>query len=327
MWTRRLNLSLLAALAASAAGLGIQAHAQPSYPQRPIRMVVPFPAGGGTDIVARAVAQRLATALDQPVVVDNRAGGGTLIGTEAVARAAPDGYTVLLTSSALAINPSLIAQLPYDTHKDLRPVAMVSRHPFVLLASPSVPASDVQQLVDYARRHPGQLSYASVGNGSSQHIEMEMFARAAGISIVHVPYRGSAPAVADLLGGQVQLMFNGISPTLQHIRAGKLKALAVDSEKRVALLGQVPTLAESGLPGLRFTTWSGLFVPAATPQPIVDRLLAEVGKITRSTQYIDQLAALGLEAGGPVGENYAAFVRQDIDDWRRMVKESGAKLD
>ena len=199
---------------------GTTAQTQSDYPQRPIRMVVPFPAGGGTDIVARAVAERLGAALGQPVIIDNRAGGGTVIGTNAVAKAEPDGYTVLLTSSAFTINPSLIGNLPYDTERDLLPVANASLHPFVLVAHSSLPVRNVQELISYAKKNPGKLSYASVGNGSSQHIEMEMFKRAADITAVHIPYRGSAPAVSDLLGGQVHLMFNGISPTLQHIRSG-----------------------------------------------------------------------------------------------------------
>jgi tripartite-type tricarboxylate transporter receptor subunit TctC len=307
--------------------VGTAALAQSDYPNRTIRMVVPFPAGGGTDIVARAVAEHLTAALGQPVVIENRGGGGTIIGTDAVAKAAPDGYTVLLTSSAFTINPSLVPNLPYDTEKDLLPIANASMHPFVLVANPSLPVNNLSELISYARKNPGKLSYASVGNGSSQHIEMEMLKQAAGLFIVHVPYRGSAPAVTDLLGGQVQLMFNGISPTLQHIRAGKLKALAVDSEKRVPLLKDVPTVAESGLPNLRFTTWSGLLVPARTPKPVVDRLTAEMQKITSSPEFREKLASMGLEAGGPTGAAYASFLKADMGDWARMVKQSNAKLD
>jgi hypothetical protein len=306
---------------------GTAALAQSDYPNRTIRMVVPFPAGGGTDIVARAVTEHLTVALGQPVVIENRGGGGTIIGTDAVAKAAPDGYTVLLTSSAFTINPSLVPNLPYDTEKDLLPIANASMHPFVLVANPSLPVNNLSELISYARKNPGKLSYASVGNGSSQHIEMEMLKQAAGLFIVHVPYRGSAPAVTDLLGGQVQLMFNGISPTLQHIRAGKLKALAVDSEKRVPLLKDVPTVAESGLPNLRFTTWSGLLVPARTPKPVVDRLTAEMQKITLSPEFREKLASMGLEAGGPTGAAYASFLKADMGDWARMVKQSNAKLD
>jgi tripartite-type tricarboxylate transporter receptor subunit TctC len=306
---------------------GTAALAQSDYPNRTIRMVVPFPAGGGTDIVARAVTEHLTVALGQPVVIENRGGGGTIIGTDAVAKAAPDGYTVLLTSSAFTINPSLVPNLPYDTEKDLLPIANASMHPFVLVANPSLPVNNLSELISYARKNPGKLSYASVGNGSSQHIEMEMLKQAAGLFIVHVPYRGSAPAVTDLLGGQVQLMFNGISPTLQHIRAGKLKALAVDSEKRVPLLKDVPTVAESGLPNLRFTTWSGLLVPARTPKPVVDRLTAEMQKITSSPEFREKLASMGLEAGGPTGAAYASFLKADMGDWARMVKQSNAKLD
>ena len=316
--------TLIAALGVLA---GTAAQAQADYPQRPIRMVVPFPAGGGTDIVARAVAERLGAALGQTVIIDNRAGGGTVIGTNFVAKAEPDGYTVLLTSSAFSINKSLVDNLPYDTERDFLPVANASLHPFVLVANSAMPARNVQELIAYAKKNPGKLSYASVGNGSSQHIEMEMFKRAAGITAIHIPYRGSAPAVSDLLGGQVHLMFNGISTTLQHIRSGKLKALAVDSQKRVPVLKDVPTLGESGLKDFKFTTWSGLLVPAATPSAIVKRLAAEMQKITDSADFRERLTSMGLEAGGPVLAEYGTFLKDDMANWSNMVKTSGAKLD
>ena len=316
--------TLIAALGVLA---GTAAQAQADYPQRPIRMVVPFPAGGGTDIVARAVAERLGAALGQTVIIDNRAGGGTVIGTSFVAKAEPDGYTVLLTSSAFSINKSLVDNLPYDTERDFLPVANASLHPFVLVANSAMPVRNVQELIAYAKKNPGKLSYASVGNGSSQHIEMEMFKRAAGITAIHIPYRGSAPAVSDLLGGQVHLMFNGISPTLQHIRSGKLKALAVDSQKRVPVLKDVPTLGESGLKDFKFTTWSGLLVPAATPSAIVKRLAAEMQKITDSADFRERLTSMGLEAGGPVLAEYGTFLKDDMANWSNMVKTSGAKLD
>jgi tripartite-type tricarboxylate transporter receptor subunit TctC len=318
----RLLLCACASLCAAGAALA------QDYPNRPIRVIVPYAAGGGTDIVARAVVERLQAALGQAVVIDNRSGAGTVIGTDAVAKSTPDGYTLLFTSSAFTINPTLVtAGLPYDTEKAFVPVANASFHPFVLVASPALKVKSVKGLIDYAKRNPGTLSYASVGNGSSQHIEMELFKHAAGIDMLHVPYRGSAPAVSDLLGGQVLLMFNGISPTLQHIRAGKLVALAVDSPRRVPLLKDVPTLVEAGLTNFRFTTWSGLLAPAGTPQPIVDRLATEMHKIVTSKDFIDKLAAMGLEAGGPAKAQYASFLREDELEWRKLVKESGARLE
>lgn len=319
---------LLAAVIASASTWPSLAQAQASaYPTHLIKLVVPFPPGGGTDIVGRVVAERLAEALGQAVVVDNRPGGGTTIGTALVANAPADGYTLLFTSSAFTVNPSLMPKVPYDIDKNFVPIANASFHPFVLLANPSLPVNTVQELITYAKANPDKLSYASVGNGSGQHIEMEMMKRALGINAVHIPYQGSAPAVTDLLGGQVQLMWNGISPTLGYIKSGRLKALAVDSDQRVPVLANVPTMAEAGVKGFKFVTWSGLMAPAGTPQPVVDRLTAEMQKITASKEFRERLAPLGLQAGGPAGAAYATFLHEDAVQWARYVKESGAKLD
>ncbi|MDB5795730.1 MAG: hypothetical protein JWR25_2109 [Noviherbaspirillum sp.] len=324
----RIPSVLNTALAAALLTLTGTASAQSAnWPSRPIHFIVPFPAGGGTDIVARAVADKLGTALGQPIVIENRGGAGTVIGTEAVAKAQPNGYTFLFTSSAFSVNPSLLPKLPYDTEKSFVPVGLASLHPFVLVAHPSLPATNVRELIDYAKKNPGKLNYASVGNGSSQHIEMEFFKRMAGVDIVHIPYKGSAPAVTDLLGGQVMLMFNGISPTLSYIRSGQMKVLAVDSEKRVPLLKDVPTVAESGIPGFTFTTWSGMLAPAETPRPIVARMASEMQKVVTSAEFRDKLGALGLDASSLSTEQYGAFLRSDMANWAKMVKESGAQPD
>jgi tripartite-type tricarboxylate transporter receptor subunit TctC len=302
------------------------AHAD-DWPSKPIRFIVPFPPGGGTDIVARAVADKLAAALGQPIVIENRAGAGTVIGTEAVAKSLANGYTFLFTSSAYSVNPSLQPKLPYDPVNAFAPIGLASLHPFVLVAHPSLPANNVPELIDYAKKNPGALNYASVGNGSSQHIEMEYFKRMAGIDIAHIPYKGSAPAVTDLLGGQVLLMFNGISPTLAYIRSGQLKVLATDSNRRVPLLKDVPTVTESGLPGFKFTTWSGLLAPAGTPRAIIARMATELQKVVTSAEFRDRMGGLGLEASALAPEQFAAFLRNDMATWAKFVKDSGAKLD
>jgi tripartite-type tricarboxylate transporter receptor subunit TctC len=322
--TRILKPAIVASLLAIA---GIApAHAD-DWPSKPIRFIVPFPPGGGTDIVARAAADKLGALLGQQIIIENRAGAGTIIGTEAAAKSSPDGYTFLFTSSAYSVNPSLQPKLPYDPEKSFAPIGLASLHPFVLVAHPSLPANNVRELIDYAKKNPGKLNYASVGNGSSQHIEMEYFKRMAGIDIAHIPYKGSAPAVTDLLGGQVLLMFNGISPTLAYIRSGQLKVLATDSERQVPLLKGVPTVAESGLPGFKFTTWSGLLAPAGTPRPIIARMASELQKVVTSTEFRDKMGGLGLEASSLAPDQFAAFLHNDMATWARYVRDSGAKLD
>jgi len=293
------------------------------YPSRPLRAVVPFPAGGGTDIVARIVLERMAKELGQPVIVENKAGGGTVIGTMAVAHAEADGYTVLFTSSAFSVNPYLLKDAPYDPIKSFAPVGSAAMHPFVLVASPSLPADNIQELVAYAKANPGKLNYASVGNGSSQHLGMELLKRMAGIDLVHIPYKGSSPAMVDLLGGQVSLMFNGISPTLGHIRAGKLKVLATDSATRVPLLPEVPTVAESGVPGFEITTWSGLLAPAGTPHDVVQKLGEVMQKVVNSPEVQKELTERGLIPTSMPPAQFAAFLKKDTEKWAELVKDAG----
>lgn len=318
-----LRLIRSACAAAFLAATAITAHA--AYPDRPIHFVVPFPAGGGTDIVARLVADKMASSLGQPIIVENKAGAGTIIGTEAVARAQPDGYTLLYTSSAFSVNPSLIKNIPYDPEKSFKPVGLAAFHPFVLLVNPKLPVHTIKELIDYAKKNPGKLNYASVGVGSSQHLAMELFKRMAGVDIQHIPYKGSAPAVTDLLGGQVMLMFNGISPTLGYIRSGKLRALATDSEKPVPLLGGVPTVSDSGLPGFKITTWSGLLAPAGTPQAVVEQLAAAMSKAVESPDFQSKLQSMGLQPAGMAPAQFAAFLREDVAEWAKLVKDSGAQ--
>ncbi len=312
---RRQTLALLAATATLPAFAA-------EYPDRPIRIVVPFPAGGGTDIVIRVIGPRLAAELRQPLVFDNRAGAATVIGTEAVASAAPDGYTLLFTSSAFTANASLMKKLPYDPLRDFTPIGSAALHPFVLLAHPSVPANNLQELLAYAKRNPGKLSYASVGPGSSQHLGMELLKRMAGVDIVHIPYKGSSPAMNDLLGGQVQLMFNGVSPTLSFIRSGRLKALATDSDHRVPLLPEVPTVAEAGVPGYKVTTWSGLLAPSGVPADVTRRLVAAWTKVMGIPEVQKDLTERGLVPHLLSPAAFGAFLKEDKDEWARLVRDA-----
>jgi tripartite-type tricarboxylate transporter receptor subunit TctC len=313
--SRRLAIAVLAALGS------VPAFAA-DYPDRPIRVVVPFPAGGGTDIVARVIGPHLSAELRQPIVFDNKAGAATVIGTEAVASATPDGYTLLFTSSAFTANASLMKKLPYDPLRSFTPIGSAALHPFVLVAHPSVPANNLKELIAYAKKNPGRLSYASVGAGSSQHLGMELLKRMAGISIVHIPYKGSAPAVTDLLGGQVHLMFNGISPTLQHIRSGKLKVFGTDSDRRVPLLPDVPTISEAGVRGYKITTWSGLLAPAAIPADVRARLTAAWAKVMALPEVQKDLAERGLVPHALAPAKFADLLKEDKDEWAKLVRES-----
>jgi len=309
--------SFLASLALSAASV------QAAYPEQPIRVVVPFPPGGGTDIVARSVLERVSGYLGQPVIVENKGGAGTQIGTVAVASAKADGYTLLFTSSAFSVTPSLRDNVNYDPLTSFQPIGMTALHPFVLVANAALPANSVAGLIAYAKKNPGKLNYASVGNGSSQHLGMELFKRMAGVDMLHVPYTGSAPAMTDLLGGQVLLMWNGISPTLGHIQSGKLKALATDSMQRVPLLEGVPTADESGLPGFHITTWSGLLAPAGVPEEARARLEAALTKTMADPKLRQQLSSLGLQPQSLGSAEFGEFLVKDVAQWRQLIKDAG----
>ena len=321
---RSLQRVLLGALVALAA---MCAFAQ-SYPNKPIRLVVPFPPGGTTDILARDVGQRLTEALGQPVVIDNRPGAAGNIGSEIVAKSTPDGYTLLMcTVSSPAINPSLYSKLPYDHIKDFAPVILVARVPNVLEVNPSVPVYTVTDLIKLAKEKPGQLNFASSGSGTSIHLSGELFKTMAGVNMVHVPYKGSAPAVTDLVGGQVQLMFDNLPSSLQQIKGGKLRAIAVTSAQRSPALPDIPTIAESGLPGFEATSWFGVLAPAGTPAAIVNRLNAEVDKWLQSDSGKAQLFEQGALPAGGTPEEFAAYIRAETEKWAKVVKVSGAKVD
>lgn len=299
------------------------------YPgNKPIKLVVPFPAGGGTDIFARVIGNKLAETLKWVVVVDNKPGAGGNIGIDAVAKSPPDGYTIGLgQTSNLAINPSLYAKLPYDPLKDLVPIVLVADAPLVLVVPANSPFKTVADVVAAAKKKPGDVTFGSPGNGTVAHLTGELFQMAAGVKFQHIPYKGSAQALTDLMGGQVQAYMSSIPTALSHIKGGKLRALAVTSPKRVPSLPDVPTIAEAGYKGFDANTWFGLVAPAGTPAPIVTKINAEVNRILKMPDVKEKFAA---EGGGPIGgssQEFAALLKSDYVKWGKVVKDSGAKLD
>ena len=320
-------LSVVAVIAGLAA-TGDALSQAPAYPTRPIRLVVPFPPGGATDILARDVAQKLTEAWGQSVVVDNRPGAGGNIGAELVAKAAPDGYTLLMgTVGTHAINASLYAKMPYDHIRDFAPVILVASVPNVLEVNPALPVNSVAELIAYAKANPGKLNFASSGNGTSIHLSGELFKVMAGVQMTHVPYKGSAPAVADLISGQVQLMFDNLPPSLPQIKAGKLRALAVTSSARAPALPDVPTVAEAGLPGFEASSWFGVLAPAGTPPAIVARLNAEIAKWLATPEAKERLSKQGADAAGGSPEDFVKHIAAETAKWSKVVKDSGAKID
>jgi tripartite-type tricarboxylate transporter receptor subunit TctC len=302
---------------------GAATHAQ-DYPSRPIKIIVPNPPGGGNDLAARLVAERLREKWGQPVVVDNRAGASGRIGAEIVAAAPPDGYTLLVTApAALVINKSLYAKLSYDPDA-FAPVSVIVAGPGVLVVHPSVAATGVQQLIALARAYPDRLTYASQGNGTIAHLAGALFQSMTGARIVHVPYKGSGPAVADLLGGQVSLMFSELAPALPHIRAGKLRALAVGSEKRNPILPEVPSLAET-LPGFTFSYWIGMVAPAGTPSAIANRLSAEIAEGLKQPEVAKRLLETNLDAIAGTPAEMAAFMKRESERWGNVIRVTGTR--
>jgi tripartite-type tricarboxylate transporter receptor subunit TctC len=304
-----------------------QAAAQ-SYPAKPVRMIVPFPAGGATDIVGRLIAQKLSESFGQQVIVDNRGGAGGTIGSDVAAKSPPDGYTMLLgTSSTHAVAPSLYSKLPYDPVKDFSPVTLAATATILLAVHPSVPARSVKELISLARRQPNALSFASSGNGGISHLVGEQFKSMASIEMLHVPYKGDTPALVDLVSGQVHLMFGTAVSFLPYVKAGRLIALAVTNPKRSPVVPTVPTVAESGLPGFEALQWFGVFVPAGTPKDIVSRLHGEIVKLLKHPDVRERLASLGAELVGNSPEQFASFQKADSAKWAKVVKESGAKIE
>ena len=316
---------LAGSLAILALGAAASAHA--AWPERPITMVVPFPPGGPTDLVARVLAKQLTDQLGQTVVVENKGGANGNIGMQYAAAAKPDGYTVLYNTSSIALSPNLYRSLAFDPVKDFAPVSSTAVIPLVLLVHPSVPAQDTRAFVQYAREHPGKLSYGSAGAGNVTHLGALLLLRSLEIDAVHVPYRGSAPAMTDLVGGQVQLMTNTLNDSLGFIREGKLRALAVTSGTRSEQLPDVPTVAETVAPGFEMGAWQGVVVPAGTPAPVIDKLNAEIRRALQSPEMTRQLKAQGAQALGSTPQEYAAYIKSEIARWGEVVKAANVKLD
>ncbi|HEX2829657.1 MAG TPA: tripartite tricarboxylate transporter substrate binding protein [Burkholderiales bacterium] len=302
------------------------ATAADSYPSRPVRLIVGYPPGGSTDIAARLVGQKLAPILGQSVVIDNRAGASGMIGAGIVAHAEPDGHTLSFAASPeVAIYRALVKAPPYDSLRDFQPVSLVGRVPFILVVHPSVAANSVKDLVALAKRAPGALNFASFGNGTSNHLVGEAFRAATGTNIVHVPYKGSAPALADLLGGQVQMTFDAIPVVVPQVKAGKLKALAVAAPKRSPLAPDVPTMDEAGLPGFTGGTWWGVLAPARTPAPVVQRLSGEIAKIVRAPDVAKDFAERGFEPVGNTPADFRAFIESESKRWLKVAQGAGIK--
>lgn len=309
-------LSLAAGAAAGAA----------EWPAKPITLVVPYPPGGPTDIVARVVAQGLGEELGQTLIIDNRSGAGGNIGADMVAKSAPDGYTLLLATTAHAINMSLFKNLSYDTRKSFAPLSLLTKGPLVIVARPGLPAGNVRELIALAQSTPGKLSFASSGNGQSTHLAAELFNASAGTRMVHVPYRGSAPALTDVMGGQTDVMFDTMLSAMPYVQGGKLRALAVTGAARSPAAPDVPTVAESGIPGYEATAWNGLMAPAGTPEPVVRRLSDALRKVLGRPDLQQKFAAQGFAAEWMAPADYARFLDGEVDKWAGVVKASGATV-
>ena len=315
---------LVAALAmAVAAGPSVAAD---DYPSRPIKLLVPFTPGGGTDLLARIVAQKMSENMGQPIVVENKPGGNTLVATEALVRAAPDGYTLLMQTNNLTANPTLYkGKIDFDTVKDITPVAMVAGNPHVLVVNPSLPAKNLKEYIALAKAKPGSITFASAGSGTVNHLSGELLKELAGIDILHIPYKGSGSVMPDLLSGQVNSLFAAMPTVTGFIKEGKLRAIAVTTPQRFKGLPDVPTIAEQGYPGYDFSSWFGIIAPANTPKPIVDRLAAEVSKALKDPGVIDRLHDYVIYGWGP--QEFGTFIKADIDKTAKIIQKSGARVD
>ena len=318
---RRILASVVACILAIAS-------AAAAYPDKPLRLIMPYPAGGSIDTAGRAVAQKLAEKFRQQVVVDNRTGSGGTIGTEPGARAAPDGYTLVMGGTGtLALSPHLQRNLPYDPVRDFAPATMLIASPYVLVVHPSVPVTSVKELIALAKSRPGQINYASGGNGSAPHFASEMFNTAAGVKLTHIPYKGSTPAVIDLIGGQVQVMFTGIPSVLANIKNNRLRAIAVTGKTRTAALPDVPTVIESGVPSYEVSPWFGVLVPARTPPAIVTILNHEIVAVLRAPALRERFAVEGIDPVGDTPDHFAAYIKEEIVKWGNVVKAIGMRAE
>ena len=298
-----------------------------AFPAKTVRIVVPFSAGGGTDVIGRVIAQKLSEGWGQQVIVDNRAGGGSVIGTDLVARSAPDGYTLLLTAPPFTTNAAVLPKLPYDSFQDFAPITLAALAPLIVVVHPSLPARSIKELVALARSRPGQLSYGSSGNGGPQHLAGELFKSMARVDIVHVPYKGGAPATVDLVGGQVQLGFSSMLTVLSFVKSERLRALAVTGPRRSAIVPQLPTVAESGFPGYETTTWYGILARGGTPPAVISTLNAAIGRALNAPDVKERLASEGAEVVASSPAAFATFLQQEVARVRNLAKTASIKLD
>lgn len=301
--------------------------AQDNFPTKPIRMVLPFPPGGVTDLLARALAEKLSPRLGQPVIVDNKPGAGTVLASDFVAKAPADGHTLLLAASSLGTAPLIYDKVSYDAVKSFTPVTQVASVVHVLVVNPALPVKNVKELVDYSRKNPGKLNYSSTGSGTSTHLEGELFKSMGNMFMVHIPYRGSGPALTDLVAGQVNVMFDALGSSGPFIKAGKLRALAVTTAQRSPSIPELPTVAESGLPGYEAMPWLGLVAPAGTPTPVVDRIYKEVHKILQEPEVRERFKGWGLDIIGNSPAEFASFIRKDVEQWSQVIRKANIKAD
>lgn len=316
---------LRSAVAALALAASFAATAQ-NYPSRPVKIVVPYGVGGSADVYGRYLAAKLSDAFGQPFVIENRPGGGAIVGTDAVAKSAPDGYTLLVMSNTHTVNETLIPKKPYDLMRDLTPITGINSQDLLLVANPKVPASNLKEFLAYAKKNPGKLNYASSGPGTPYHMAAELFKHMAGVDIVHIPHKGSDQARTAVLGGQVDIMFDAISTIVGQVHAGKLKALGTSGKHRSPVTPDVPTIAEAGVPGYEATIWLGLMAPSGTPKPIVDQLSSAVNKVINSPDVKQNWEKQGATPMGMTPEEFGKFMRADIQKWAKLVKETGMKV-
>ena len=322
-------LAAMALVVTATAGVlsAAPAQAQGTWPDKPLKLVVPYPAGGNADNTARLLATQLGQRLGQQVVVDNRPGGSGTIGAAAVAKAPADGYTLLLDATAFTVNPNLFPKLPFDAAKDFAPISLVLQVPLLMVVPANSPFQSVADVAKAARARPGHLTYASAGNGGAQHLAGELFKQGQKVAITHIPYRGGAPALTDLIGGQVDMMFSATTASGPFVKSGKLRALAISSPRRVEGWESVPTVAESGVPGFQVSEWNGLFAPAGTPRPVLERLEAETRAIVASPEMKKRFAELGVQGVGSSAQEFSAFLKAETTKWAEVIRTSGIRMD
>jgi len=316
---------LMKYLAAALFGLAGTGFAQ-QYPNKPIKIIAPFAPGGGSDFIARVAAQKLSERLKQAVIVENRPGAGGNLGAEIAVKALPDGYTLLLIAGSYTVNPSLY-KLSFDPVNDIAPIIQLSQGPFLVAVHPSVPARTLKELIEYARQNPDKLAYGTSGSGSITHLATELFLDMAKIKMVHVPYKGTGPALNDAIAGTVQVLFGSVATTMQHVKSGRLRGLAVTTPKRIAAAPDIPTVAEAGVPGYGVILWHGLVAPKGVPKAIIDKLNAELNQVLKAKELEENLAADGVTPAGGTPEQFQALIRNDIERWRKVVQQAGVKLE